>query len=211
LNPFYIQARDWYACFYLQVAMGRLAEGITHGISAVEADPLSAYANGILGLLYGAAGKYSEGLQYARRAVELDGESLLPRWALQMVFYFCGRFAESVAAGEDGLRLSGRHPWAMSILALTLDEWGKQREANAVYQELLARANREYVQPTTLACCAVAAGHPEQAINYALEATAIRDPYRLGFSKYWPVGTRIRDRLHAYPRFRELLSEMGFE
>ncbi len=211
LNPVYIQARDWYACFYLQIAMGQLTEGITHGVSAVQADPLSAYANGILGLLYGAAGKYPEGLQYARRAVELDGESLLPRWALQMVLYFCGRFEESVAAAEDALRVSGRHPWAMAVLALTLHECGKQREANAIYEELLARANREYVQPATLAGCALAAGQLDQAINYALEAAAIRDPYRVAFSTYWPVGMRYRDRLCAYPRFRELLSEMGFE
>lgn len=211
LNPFYIQARDWYACFFLQVAMGRLAEGITHAISAVETDPLSAYANAILGVLCGAAGRYSEGLQYAYRALELDGESLLPHWVLQMVFYFSNRFRESIAAGEGALRVSGRHPWAMAVLATTLRECGKQKEADTIYRELLARADREYVQPTILAFCADAAGQPEEAINYALQATAIRDPFRLGFSIYWPLGARLRARLHEYPRFRELLNQMGFQ
>jgi len=211
LNPFYVQARDWYSCFYLQVAMGRLAEAVTHAISAVQADPLSAYANGILGLLYGTAGKYSQALHYAGRAVELDGESLLPRWVLQIVFYFSGCFAESVAAAEATLPVSGRHSWSMALLAVTLDEWGKKREADAVYRELLARANREYVQPATLAVCAGAAGQPEEAIDYAWQAMAIRDPFRIAFSTHWPLGARFRARLHGYPRFRELLSEMGFD
>jgi hypothetical protein len=51
----------------------------------------------------------------------------------------------------------------------------------------------------------------EEAIDYALQARAVRDPFRVAFSTYWPLDARFRDRLRAYPRFCELLSEMGFE
>ena len=49
LNPRYIQARDWYALFYLQLTAGRLEEGAKHARLAMETDPLSGYSKRNLG------------------------------------------------------------------------------------------------------------------------------------------------------------------
>jgi tetratricopeptide (TPR) repeat protein len=207
LNPLYLQARDWYACFYLQVAAGRLDEGVVHAELAVQSDPLSCYANSILGLLYGGAGRFSDAVRTSERAVELDSDSFLARWALQMGFFFSGRFEEAVAAGQTALAISGRHPWALTILTVTLAEWGRLEEAEAVYAELMARARREYVLPSALSQSAGAVGRYDEAMRYAREAVAIRDPFRAGLTSYWPTSARLR----ADPQIDRMLKEEGID
>jgi TolB-like protein/Flp pilus assembly protein TadD len=204
LNPRYIQARDWYALFLLQLAAGRLEEGVSHARLAVNADPLSGYANTILGMTVCLSGAIDEGLQISKRAVELDPESFVARWVLHQALYFSQRFEEAVVVGETALAMSGRHPWAMATLASTLATWGRREDAQAVYAELVARAKRNYVQPSELAIAASAAGMRDEAIAHAHAAVSTRDPGRLKFSKYWPWSLRLRQD----PRFQELISEV---
>ena len=207
LNPLYVQARDWYACFYLSLAMGRLDEGVAHAELAVESDPLSCYANSILGLIYGGARRFSDAMHSLERAAELDSDSFLARWCLQVVLLLSGRFEEAVRAGQAALAISGRHPWALAILAVTLAEWEKFGEAQGVFAELVARACGEYVLPSALALSAGAAGQYDEAMRYAREAVAKRDPFRVAFSGYWPTSTRLR----ADPQVDLMLKEAGID
>jgi TolB-like protein/Tfp pilus assembly protein PilF len=206
LNPKYIQAHDWYALFYLQCSEGRLAEGRTQAKLALESDPLSSYANAIYGLTCGIAGDYPEALGILRRAVELDTESYLARFMLQIALHANGMFEQSVATAELALAMSGRHSWAMAFLAVTLADWGKPNDAEAVYDELSARARRQYVPPAGLAVAASGAAREEDAIRHAHEAFEIRDPQsQFLFSKYFSMSAR----LYAYPRFREAIVQHG--
>lgn len=143
LNPRYVQARDWYAFFYLQVAVGRLEEGIAQAKLALEFDPLSGYANALLGMTYLNDGKYVEASQALERALELDPDCFLARWSLQNTLHLSGHLNEAVAIGEEALMMSGRHPAAMATLAATFADWGKPSEAEAIYLELIVRARRE--------------------------------------------------------------------
>lgn len=77
LNPRYVQARDWYALFYLQFAEGRLQDGVAQAKLALESDPLSSYAHAIYSFTCALAEKHAEAVQPSRRAVELDSESYL--------------------------------------------------------------------------------------------------------------------------------------
>ena len=210
LNPRYIQARCWYAFFYLGCAVGRWDEGVTHATLAVESDPLSGYANAVLGATYLGAGRCAEAVAASERAVELDSDSFLARYILHGALHRSGRFEEAVAVAEKALTMSGRHAWAMAGLAATLADWGKPVDAEAVYAELMARARRYYVQPTELAIAAAAAGMQDEAIRQVREAFEVCDPSRNHFSMTkdgsWPFSAR----LHADPRFREiLLKELG--
>jgi adenylate cyclase len=175
LNPRYIQARAFYALFYLQVAAGRLPDGVEHAKLAVDADPLSGYAHSVASLTFMCADIHPRAVQSAQRAIELDSESFLPRFTLQSALYRSGQFDQAVAAGQTALAMSGRHPSAMAILALTLAAWGKTAEAEAVYSELLARARREYVLPSTLALAATAAAQGDNAMIHVREAISIHD------------------------------------
>lgn len=208
LNPRYIQARDWYALFYLQLTDGRFEEGIMHARLAVETDPLSGYANAVLGLTQCVSGAAREALQSSRRGVELDPDSFIARWILHITLHFSERFEEAVAVGEAALAMSGRHPWAMSTLATTFAEWGKPEEALAIYAEMTARARRSFVQPGELALAAAAAGLRDEAIAHAHEAARIRDPFsRIKFAKYWPYSSRLRED----PRLQEILLKVGLD
>jgi serine/threonine protein kinase/Flp pilus assembly protein TadD len=209
LNPKYLQARDWYALFYLQFAAGRLEEGVAQARQALDCDPLSSYANTLFGYTCAFAGKYTAGVQACERAVELDSESFIARWAHHVTLHLSGRFEEAVRAGELALAMSGRHPWAMATLALTFADWGKPADAEALYAELAARGRRSYVSPSWLALAAAAVGLEDETIRHAREACEIRDPISIAvFSKWW---RSWNVRLRAYPRFCELLAGTGLE
>ena len=207
LNPRYIQARDWYAFFYLQFAAGRLEEGVAQAKLAADSDPLSSYAHTVLGFTYTFAGKYDCAVQECERGVELDSESYLARGCLLVALHCSKRFDEAVAVGEMALAISGRHPWTMALLATTLADWGKPADAEAIYAEMMGRARRCYVQPCTLALAASAAGLEDEAIGHASEAFEIRDPMsQMFFSRVWPDSARLR----MYPRFHEIAADTGW-
>jgi len=206
LNPKYIQALAWYAYFYLQQSEGRLMEGMEQAKLALELDPLSAYTHALYALTCLTARKTAEGLEIGRRAVELDSESFMACWALQMALWLSGHFEASVATGELALAMSGRHPWAMTVLALTLADWGKLTEADAIYCELQARARRGYVSPALLAISACAAAREDEAIGHAREAYEIRDPTCPHvLSRYSFSATR----LYGCAPIREISAQMG--
>lgn len=206
LNPKYVQARDWYALFYLLCAVGRLEEAVTQAKLAVECDPLSSYTHALVGFTCIGAGRLVEAVRTCERAVELDSESFLARWCLHLALHVSGRFEEAIAVGDSALAMSGRRPWAMMSLAVACADSNKPHDAEALYSELIARARRGYVQPCCLATAAAAAGIEDQAICHASEAANTHDPFvPLWFSKYWPVSAR----LYAYPRFREIVASMG--
>ena len=206
LNPRYIQARDWYALFYLQVSEGRLSNGMTQAKLALESDPLSSYAHTVYSLTCGNAGKHAEAVKASRRAVELDSESYLARGTLQAALHLGGWFEESVAVSELALAMSGRHSWSMAVLAVTLADWGRPGDADAVYAEMLARARRQYMPAALLAVAASATGRGDETIRHANEALKVRDPAcQLYFSRHWGYSAR----LYAYPRFREIIASMG--
>ncbi len=187
---------------------GRLAEGVAQAKLAVESDPLSSYAHAIYGLACAIAGKCEEGIAVARRAVGLDPESYLARMCLTSTLYLGGFFDEFLAANEFSLAISGRHPWSLAGPAVAFADSGKPSDAEALYAEMLARARRQYMSPALLALAASAAGREDEAICHASKAFEIRDPVcQVYFSRH--LG--LRGRLDAYPRLRELLSEVGFE
>jgi TolB-like protein/Tfp pilus assembly protein PilF len=207
LNPRYIQARDWYALFYLQCCEERLEEGVAHARLALESDPLSAYANALFGFICCIAGRHAEGLHACQRAVELDSESFIVRWCLHSALYDNGRFEEAVAVGELAAAMSGRHPWAMGTLAAALAELGKFSDAEAIYAELISRTRRSYIPPSVLAMAAASGGMQDEAIRHARDAFEIRDPMSQFFlTKLAPASARLL----ADQRFYKIPVDMGW-
>jgi len=139
LNPRYVQARDWHAFFYLQLAVGRLEEGIIQAKLALEADPLSGYANAVVGICYFNAGMYAEAMEMLERALELDPDSFLAGYFRFCTLDITGRFEEAVARGQEVLMMSGRHAGVMAHLIATYSRWGRRSQAEALYAELDSR------------------------------------------------------------------------
>jgi tetratricopeptide (TPR) repeat protein len=102
--------------------------------------------------------------------------------------------------------MSGRHSWSMATLAVCFADFGKRADADAIYQEMLARARRQYWSPALLALTASSAGRQDDAIDHAREAYEIRDPHcEIFLSRHFDVPRR----LYADPRFRQIADQMG--
>lgn len=193
--------------FFLQYSRGQLVEGMEQAKLGIISDPISSYAYAIYGMTCAAAGRHAESVRASQRALEMDPESFIAHIAHLFDLCVSSRFEEAAAHGELALAMSGRHPWAMAVLAVTFGDWGKRAEAESVYAELAARARRSYVQPSTLALAASAAGFEDQAICHAREAFEIRDPMALMyFSSSWPGSARLR----SYPRFHTCAVDTGW-
>ena len=205
LKPRYLQNLAWFGGIYLVWARGRFDEGIAITRQAVEYDPLSAYAQGMLAFAYIHSGRGKEAVQAASSARQLE-ESFFTYWASQNALHVDRQFEEAVAAGEMALALSGRHAWAISSQAIIFADWGKTSAAQALYAEIVARAEQGYVQPSNLAMAASAAGELDKAVAHAREAFEIRDPMLIA-AKYWPDFARLRED----PRFDEILACMGWK
>jgi eukaryotic-like serine/threonine-protein kinase len=203
LNPRYVQNLSWYSAFYLLWSQGRFEESITVATEAVEIDPLSGYARGVLALAYAHSGKGEEAVRVAAKATELE-ESFFTYWSSQHAFHTAGRFDEALAAGDTALGMSGRHPFAMSAQAAIHAQAGNTAAARAIFAELQARAAQGYVQPTHVAITAAAAGDIETGVACAQQAFQIRDPM-FALSNHWPDFAP----LSADPRIRELHASMG--
>ena len=74
-------------------------------------------------------------------------------------------------------------------------QWGKLAEARALYDELCARAVREYVSPTVLAWAAASVGETDRTLSLIEQAYSERDPFLA-------IATRM-------PTFRPLLAVPG--
>jgi len=204
LNPNYPQARAWYGLFFLQWVSGRDDEAAAELTRLYELDPLSGYANTILGFFHAYAGRAEVGVGYAQRGVELDPASFLAHFCLANALQVAGRYAEAVGIAEKALGMSQRHAWALSILASTYAAWGKPENARAVYRELAERSTTMYVQPSMQCSAAADVIGLDEGIAIAHRAIDDRDPFFVMLARTWPGNATLR----ADPRFGELVRQL---
>lgn len=204
LNPKYPQAIAWYGLFLLQWIGGRDQEALEQLLWAVEVDPLSAYANVIFAFSAVSSGRLADAVEHGRKGVELDPNSYLAQWCLAAALATNAQYEEAAAVAEKALAISGRHNWAMMTLTSIYAAWDKPEKARAVYRELEARSEREYVQPSMLAPAAAAVGKMDRAIIFAQQALDDKDPLFVMLARTWPD----YDRLRADCRFQEIVSHL---
>jgi DTW domain-containing protein YfiP len=105
---------------------------------------------------------------------------------------------------EQALAISGRHSWALMTLTTTYAAWDKPEKARAVYRELVARSEREYIQKSMLAPAAAAVGKMDQAIAFAQQALVDKDPLFVMLARTWPDYAGLR----RESRFLEIVSHL---
>ena len=205
LNPSYPQARAWYGLFYLQWVAGREEDAREELLRLLQIDPLSGYANVIFSFYCSSSGRSTEAVEHARRGVELDPNSYLAQWSLAVALEATEQFAEAAMVAERALAMSGGHSWALATLGSIYGGWKKPAEANAIYAELKARREREYVQPAMVAVGAAAAENFDEAIAYAREALEVRDPLFVMIARTW---WQYRS-LSSLPEFLEIVGQLN--
>jgi serine/threonine-protein kinase len=159
---------------------------------AVQDDPLNSWVGGMHSQILGIAGKHEESLAEAERSLTLDADSYYAHWNVMRSHAWLGNYERAIQEAPALFGVSGRHIWALGLLAWTYGRAGRAQEARAVYDELEARSRHEYVSPAWLAMSAGSAGLDEEAIRWAERAVIGRDPLVL-----W--GPRCSSRIRAHP------------
>jgi serine/threonine-protein kinase len=204
LNPNYPQALAWYGLFFLQWVSGRDDEAEAEMTRLYALDPLSGYANVILGYSSISARRYEAAVNHSRRGVELDPASFLAHFCLLAALTCAGRYEEAVGVGDKAFSMSGRHAWAVAHLVCTYTAWGKPEQARALCAELVERSATMYVQPSMLGLAAAEVIGLDEGVAQIGRAVADRDPFFVMLARTWPLYATLR----ADPRFGALVREL---
>ena len=123
LNPRY-SAGTLLVCLYFIFRLVRRDhdEALKHARLAVEYDPLSSYAQGILSVVASGAGLYDEAIAAGKRSVEFDQESFVAWYFLGYCNHCAGNIASAIQAYKQAINISGRHNWALTFLLSLLLE-----------------------------------------------------------------------------------------
>ena len=200
LNPRYTQARCWYGLFFLQWGVGRDQDGLAEAWLAFENDPLSAYATTVLSLALATVKRCDEAVLQAQNAVQHDPESFLAKWELACAYHWNGQHEEAIAIFEPLWSNSG-HNWVTLGLVPAYMRAGREDRARSLYESLVDRQTRNYVQPFVLALSATAVGEHEAALRFCEAAVEGRDMLFALFNRWWPDFERVR----ADPRYDDIL------
>jgi TolB-like protein/Tfp pilus assembly protein PilF len=203
LNPHDVQARCWYALFYLQWVAGELEQGLEHARRALADDPLSAYATMIVAACLATAGRLDEGIEMGRQAMERDPESYVARWQLGVMLIEARQINEAIALLETSPAESANTLELVS-LAFAYQQAGRTADAAVVHDRLRSNRGGRYVPNAFLALGAAAAGCQDDAIEYARAAWDDREPPFILFARRFPQWRP----LHSDSRFQAILREM---
>ena len=205
LNPNYVQARCWYGTFVLSAGEGRTSEAVAMVEKAVELDPLAAYPRAILAWIWVMGRRNDEAERTAAEAIELDRASILPVLMRTIALLRLGRFAEAIELAEHGVLAFGRIAWALANLALAHARAGDAALANAVCDELSARAAHEDVPAFHMATAYAAVGRMDEAFAVLDKGCDDRDPTVFTLRSLEP------DLFWDDPRFARICTRVGIE
>jgi TolB-like protein/Tfp pilus assembly protein PilF len=205
LDPSSAEAH-WRYGFYLVSVRGRFDEAVAEARRAVELEPLSVTTNTRLGQILCRVGRDEEAIPQLRKAVEIGPSNWWAHWSLAEAYLMDSVYPESIAAMQTAIALAGPHPWNLTLLAAIYSSSGKTAEAEAIYDELLARSRREYVQPFVFVWLSAVLGRTDEAFEWVERAYDERDPILAVLKHYRPL-----DFLHDDPRFDALFKRMGLE
>ncbi|HET7498189.1 MAG TPA: protein kinase, partial [Candidatus Eisenbacteria bacterium] len=112
---------------------------------AVQDDPLNAWVGGMNSFVLGILGSHEEAIVEAERSLQLDPESFFAQWSLMRSHALAGHYDRVVEQAAALLGESGRHPWALGLLAWAHQQSGRRERARACYDELEARSRHDFM------------------------------------------------------------------
>lgn len=177
INPSHKQARVWYAMIYLAIIQEKFKEGFEEFKVAIENDPLSSYVHCTYALTLATGDKFEEAIASGEYAVEMDPESWIARYCLGYCYLWSGQLDKALKECHVALKISSRHAWSLHLIALTYLKMKRRDLALKIFEEMEARYRDHYLPPSNLAIVAAALGKEEYALELAIEAIDIVDPY----------------------------------
>ncbi len=202
LNPNYATAHHWYA--NLLDYSGRKEEAKREILRAQQLDPLSLIISHTVGGVLLDAREYDQAIEQYKKTLEIDPNFPLTHEYLALAYGGKGRYEEAVAELNRAIALAGRRSVYVANLGYIHALSGKTAEANKMLEELMGRANAEYVSPYDIASVYAGLGEREKAFAWLEKAVQERDLaiISLKVDLYW-------DSLRADPHFADLLRRVG--
>jgi TolB-like protein len=205
LNPRQSELRALYAHWGLITTLREDVRGLAELERAVRDDPLSSFVAIIHALGLSVIGRYAEAKAEAHRAIALDEHSFFGGYAMgTFVYAWAGDADGAFAIAERGMQLFGRHPWLLQELPAMYLLRGDRRCAEAIYDELKARAITSTVPHYSLAVAALRLGYVEEGLQEAHRSASKRDT--IG-----PILARTPglESLRDHPAFQTMLGQLG--
>jgi eukaryotic-like serine/threonine-protein kinase len=184
-------------------SVGRRAESCAAALQASALEPDSALIAFLTSCAFYWARDERGARRHAERALEIEPDSAFAHWALSSAIWLSGDLAGTVESVQRAVGTT-RGLNFVTALGTTCARAGRMDEANAVYAELTARAEREFVSALYFADLCVALGRADEALNWLDRAFEERTCFlsRIASGKEW-------DPIRAEPRFIAMLQRMN--
>ena len=174
-----------------------------HAELALRLDPLSESTHFQLAWCYYFGGEPARALEQSRTTLERFPDSLLTWYVLGLSHLSLGQVHEGVAALEKATSLS-REPFGLGYLGCAYTLVGRQEDARALLDELLARKAERFVPLRPFILLYTALGDIDRALDALEDAYEQRDPTLLAMTAV-PLFARLR----SQPRFEALLTRLA--
>ena len=174
-----------------------------HAELALRLDPLSESTHFQLAWCYYFGGEPARALEQSRTTLERFPDSLQTCCVLGLSYLSLGQVAEGVTTLEKATSLS-REPFGLGYLGCAYVLVGRQEDARAILDELLARKAKRFVPLRPFILLYTALGDLDRALDALEDAYEQRDPTLLAMTAV-PLLARLR----GQPRFEALLARLA--
>ena len=204
LDPASADAHARYAC-YLSWVLGQVDEAVAEGNRAIDLDPMNPMMHHWLGVILSIEGRSEQAIARLHKAAELDPASWFLHSYLGASHRLLTQYDIALDEGRTAVTLSGRHPWAVAELGLSLAASGDAASARTLRDELVGRFREEHGAPIHVAALCGALGDTEDAFAFLERGYRTRDAWCVHLRR-----VQYFDPLRADPRFQALLRRMNF-
>jgi TolB-like protein/tetratricopeptide (TPR) repeat protein len=175
-----------------------------HAELALRLDPLSESTHFQVAWCYYFGGEPARALEQSRATLARFPDSLLTWYVLGLSHLSLGQGLEGVAALEKATSLS-REPFGLGYLGCAYALVGRQDDARAILDELLARKAERFVPLKPFILLFTALGDIDRALDALDDAYEQRDPTLLAITGGVPLFARLR----GQARFEALLARLA--
>jgi tetratricopeptide (TPR) repeat protein len=204
LNPKHAEAGVWAG--FLSTIRGRIEEGVERAARARARDPDSFWVALAASQVALYARQYDEVIGMTEWVLDQEPEWTNALFLAGAAYSAVSRHNEAIAVLEKAVALTNRAPAFLGAFGRAYAAAGMDREAQAVFDELRERSEREYVLPLSIAFVCASMGRAEDALRYLEAAVEEKSP---------PLTLVIRDRVfddvRSDERFIAILKRMGLD
>jgi TolB-like protein/Tfp pilus assembly protein PilF len=203
LNSNYTVCHHWYSHYLM--AVGRTEESLEVSRHCLELDPLDFVLNIHLAWHFHFARQYDQAIEQCWITSELYPNSFWPAWFFGLAYEQQGEIDRAEEELQIAVKMSGDVTFAAAALGHLYGFAGKTANAQAIFDNLIARSTRGYVPAYDIAMVCLGLGRKEQALEYLFKAHQERS----GWMTYINVDPRLHP-LREDPRYKAILKEMNF-